>query len=100
MIPSVNRVSTKDKLLYTSTIHNGGGALHLVNERSRLIPGTFKKTTTLERVLVGNGSLAVTGMGDRLFKNYLLSEKGPKTKDLLLKNVRVIKGFHVNIVAG
>lgn len=98
--PSVNGISTEEKPLYMSTIHDGGGAIHVVNERSLLVPGTFRKTKNPERVLAGDGSLIVSGMGDRVFKNFLTSYDGPKTRDLLLKNVRVVDGFHVNIVAG
>jgi hypothetical protein len=42
--------------------------------------------------------LLVSGYGDRILKCVINSDEGPKTKDLTLKNVRVVEGFHVNIV--
>jgi transposase InsO family protein len=81
------------------TILDGGGAIHLVNDRDLLVPGTFKKSESIDTVEAGTQSLPVSGYGDRLLKGILNGTKGPRTEDLLLNNVKVVEGFHVNIVS-
>ncbi|KAI0570616.1 hypothetical protein Alg215_10943, partial [Pyrenophora tritici-repentis] len=80
-----------------STIFDGGGALHLANDRNLLVPGTYKKCLDYLTVEAGTQSLPVSGVGDRLFKDFFNGPDGPQ--DLLLKNVMVVEGFHVNIVS-
>ena len=42
--------------------------------------------------------LPILGARDRLLKYVLNSEKGPRIEDLLLKNIKVVKRFYINIV--
>jgi hypothetical protein len=43
--------------------------------------------------------LLVLGYRDRLLKGILNGTKGLRIEDLLLNNVKVVKGFYVNIVS-
>jgi hypothetical protein len=86
-------------LLSLSTILDGGGAVHLVNNRDLLVPDTFRPAKSGDCVDAGTQSLPVNGYGDRILKCVINSDEGPKTKDLTLKDVRVVEGFHVNIVS-
>lgn len=85
--------------LSMSTILDGGGAVHLVNDERFLVPGTFKRARSTETIDAGTQSLPITGSGDRLIKSILHGSRGSKTEDLLLKDVKVVEGFHVNIVS-
>jgi hypothetical protein len=42
--------------------------------------------------------LTISRIGYRLIKLILSSNRGPKTEDLLLKDIKVVKGFYINIV--
>jgi hypothetical protein len=85
--------------LSLSTILDGGGAVHLVNDRDLLVPGSFRPAKSSDCVDAGTQSLPVSGYGDRILKCVFNGDDGPKTKDLTLKDVRVVEGFHVNIVS-
>jgi len=85
--------------LYQSTILDNGAAVHLVNNRDLLVPGTFRKAESHEHIDAGTQSLPVDGYGTRIIKNLLTGLNGPKTVDLQLSNVRVVEGFHLNIVS-
>ena len=85
--------------LAMSTILDGGGAVHLVNDRNLLVPGTFKPASRMDTVDAGTQSLPVSGSGDRLLRSVLHGNTGPRSEDLLLKDVKVVEGFHVNIVS-
>jgi hypothetical protein len=41
----------------------------------------------------------VSGYGNRILKCVFNGDDSPKTKDLTLKDVRVVEGFYVNIVS-
>jgi hypothetical protein len=43
--------------------------------------------------------LLVLGYRDRLLKGILNRIKGLRIEDLLLNNVKVVKGFYINIVS-
>jgi hypothetical protein len=60
--------------------------------------GTFIKVRTDECVEASSLSLLILGRGERVLKNILDRVKGPRTKDLVLKDVAIVEGFHVNIV--
>jgi hypothetical protein len=83
--------------LSDSTILDSGASTHLVNDEALLVPGSFKLSprgppTTIE---AGTQSLPVKGEGERVLKGVF---KGSR-KDLRLTKVKVIEGFHVNIVS-
>jgi hypothetical protein len=85
--------------LSASTILDSGGAIHLVNDRDLLVPGTFRPVPSTESVDAGTQSLPVSGVGQRLLRNVLHGKNGSRSEDLLLKEVKVVEGFHVNIVS-
>lgn len=85
--------------LSQSTILDNGACVHLVNNRDLLVPGTFRRSEANERVDAGTQSLPIEGYGTRVFKNLLTGPNGPNTLDLTLTEVRVVEGFHLNIVS-
>jgi hypothetical protein len=85
--------------LSMSTILDSGAAVHLVNDRDLLEPGTFKPATSTQCIDAGTQSLPISGTGTRVLKGIFNGKKGPHTEDLTLTDVRVVEGFHVNIVS-
>jgi hypothetical protein len=85
--------------LSDSTIFDNGAATHLVNSADRLVPGSFRPSGSTDTVEAGTQAFPVTGRGARLFKNALHGKRGPYTEDLLLQDVVVVEGFHVNIIS-
>ena len=47
----------------------------------------------------GITSLPIIRRGTYIIKNVVNRPAGPRTKDLILYNIIVIKGFHVNIIS-
>ena len=85
--------------LSQSTLFDNCGAMHLVNDKSRLVEGSFKKSSSDEVVECGSGALPILGKGTRVIKNLLTGKDGERTQDLILENVVMVEGFHVNIVS-
>lgn len=85
--------------LSESTILDNGAATHLVNSSDRLVPGTFRPSDPSDTVEAGTQAFPIAGRGARLFKNALHGKRGPYTEDLLLQDVVVVEGFHVNIIS-
>ncbi|KAI0534434.1 hypothetical protein GGR58DRAFT_505327 [Xylaria digitata] len=85
--------------LSQSTVLNNCGALHLVNNRALLEPGSLILAEDEECVDVGTTSFPIVGRGKRIIKGAFSGVKGPNTVDLLLENVALVEGFHVNIVS-
>jgi hypothetical protein len=75
------------------------GATHLVNSKDLLEPGTFVPATLDKTVEAGSSALPILGHGTRIMKRALHGASGPDTADLILKEVAVVEGFHVNIVS-
>jgi hypothetical protein len=84
--------------LSRSTILDGGSAVHLVNTTDLIVPGSFVKLTEGETVDAGTQAIPVTGIGKRLLKGILNTGSSVKG-DLMLEDVRVVPGFHTNIVS-
>ena len=97
--PGVYSATYSRHPLHLSTILDNGASVHLVNDRNLLEPGSFKKAKDHEHVDAGTQSLPVDGYGVRVMRKLLTGPNGPKTIDLKLNNVRVIEGFHLNIVS-
>ncbi len=81
-----------------STLIDNYGATHLVNSKDLLKPGSFIKVITNESVKAGLSALLILGRGTHIIKRTLNSASGPIIADLILKNIIIVKGFHVNIV--
>jgi len=82
-----------------STLLNNCGAIHLVNKRELLVPGTFKKAHAQDYIDAGTQSIPISGRGTRVMKNALNGARGENTEDLTLTEVAVVEGFHVNIIS-
>jgi hypothetical protein len=50
-------------------------------------------------VKAGITSLPIIGRGTHTIKNVVNGPTEPRTKDLILHDIIVIKGFHVNIIS-
>ena len=85
--------------LSLSTLFDNCGAIHLVNDKSLLDPGSFVKANGPEHVEAGTSSLPILGRGTRTFKGIINGAHGEAAKDLVLKDVAVVEGFHVNIIS-
>ena len=85
-------------LLLMSTLLDNYGATNLVNNHSLLKLGSFIKAKLDKYVEVGTSSLLITRHRKQVLKNILDRARGLNTKDLVLSNIVLIEGFHVNIV--
>ncbi|RYP30332.1 hypothetical protein DL768_011197 [Monosporascus sp. mg162] len=85
--------------LSQSTLIDNCGARHLVNTRDLLVPGSFVPDSTGETVEAGTSSIPISGKGQRVIKRVLLGASGKPEHDLILNDVVVVDGFHVNIVS-
>ena len=85
--------------LSDSTLLDNCGAMHLVNSKDLLEPGTFRPARPDEVVECGSSALPILGFGKRTIKDIFNGPNGAGTEDLVLNNVAVVEGFHVNIVS-
>lgn len=85
--------------LSKSTILDNGGALHLVNSMELLEPGSYTKAVGVKCVEAGTQAFPIQGTGTRVIKNSVNGARGPRTEDLVLRDVAVVEGFHVNIIS-
>ncbi|KAG5987008.1 hypothetical protein E4U52_007991 [Claviceps spartinae] len=81
-----------------STLLDNCGAMHVVNDRNKLEKGTFRETTD-DYLEAGTTSFPISGRGTRIIRNVINGNDGHNTKDLILHDVAVVEGFHVNIVS-
>jgi hypothetical protein len=72
--------------------------MHLVNSKDLLKLGSFVKVSLNESIKAGSSTLLIIGHGTRVIKRALNRESGQATMDLILKNVAMVKGFHINII--
>jgi hypothetical protein len=82
----------------TSTLLDNYGATYLVNNIALLEPRSFVPTLN-DSVLTGTDSYIIIRRGRRILKRFLNRINGPKTEDLVLKDITVIKGFYINIIS-
>jgi hypothetical protein len=73
--------------------------MYLVNSKDLINSGTFIKAKINNYVKAGITSLPIIGRSTYIIKNVVNGPTGPRTKNLILYNIIVIKGFHVNIVS-
>ena len=85
--------------LSLSTLFDNCGAIHLVNDKSLLDPGSFIKVNGPEHIKAGTSSLPILSRSTRTFKGIINKAHSEAAKDLVLKDVAVIKGFYVNIIS-
>ncbi|KAG6215436.1 hypothetical protein E4U34_005651 [Claviceps purpurea] len=85
-------------MLANSTLFDNCGAMHVVNNEALLEPGSFKLTSG-DCLEAGTTSFPIYGRGTRIIESILNGNNGPCTEDLVLNDVAVVRGFHVNIVS-
>jgi hypothetical protein len=85
--------------LLQSTLINNYGATHLVNSKDLLEPRSFVKASSNESVEAKSSALLIISRGTRVIKRALNGKFRRATINLILKNVAVIEGFHVNIIS-
>jgi hypothetical protein len=73
------------------------GAIHVINDVRILDKGTFIKECPGRTVKAGTSSLPIISRSTRTIKSILNGKNGKV--NLVLNNVAVIEGFHVNIVS-
>jgi hypothetical protein len=85
--------------LLLSTLFDNYRVIHLVNDKSLLVPGSFVKSKGLEHIEAGLSSLPIISRGTRVLKGLLDRAHGEGIKDLTLTDIAIIKGFYVNIIS-
>ena len=98
--PGIGVYSTLDfsrHPLSESTLLDNCGATHVVNDIRLLDKGSFVPERPGRTVEAGSSSLPILGRGTRTIKSILNGKKGKV--DLVLNNVAIVEGFHVNIVS-
>jgi hypothetical protein len=85
--------------LFQSTLLNNYGAIYLVNSKDLINSSTFIKAKINNYVKAGITSLPIIRYSTHIIKNVINRPIGPRTKDLILYNIIVIKGFHINIIS-
>ena len=73
--------------------------MHLVNNKELLDPVTFIKGRINDYVKAGIISLLILGHNTRIIRNIIHGLNKLKTKDLILYNIIIIKGFYINIIS-
>jgi len=81
-----------------NTLLDNYDAMHLVNSKDMLVPGSFVPNQG-GIVKSGISSILIKGYGSRIIRKILDRARGPGTEDLVLSRVALVKGFHVNIVS-
>ena len=85
-------------LLSASTLIDNCGAIYLVNSKDLLEPRTFVLVTLDKTVKARLLVLLILGHSTCIMKRVLHRASRPDTTDLILKEVAIVKGFHINIV--
>jgi hypothetical protein len=84
--------------LSLSTLMDNCGATHLVNDIALLQADSIVRPKELETVEAGAGYFPIIARGTRVMPKLLTGFNGQKM-DLVLTNVAVVEGFHVNIIS-
>jgi hypothetical protein len=85
-------------LLSSSILIDNYGATYLINTKVLLDPRTFVATLG-KAVESGTSSLLIFRRRRRTIRNALLSSNNKQTRSLVLNDVAIIEGFHVNIIS-
>ena len=87
--------------LYSLLIYiilNSRGVVYLVNNKSLFILSTLKLIIEFKIVNIEIQYLTMREIRDYLIKNFFNSDRRLKTKDLLLKNIKLVDYFYINII--
>jgi hypothetical protein len=71
----------------------------LVNSKNLIDSNTFIKAKIDNYIKAEITSLSITGYSTYIIKNIVNKPSGPYTKNLILYNIIVIKGFYINIIS-
>jgi hypothetical protein len=81
-----------------NTLFDNYRAIHLVNNKSLLDSGSFIKANSPEYIKAGTLSLPILSRSTRTFKRIINKAYNKAVKDLILKDIVIIKGFYMNII--
>ncbi|KAI6091623.1 hypothetical protein F4821DRAFT_226532 [Hypoxylon rubiginosum] len=100
-VPGVVTALNLSHPLSKSTVLGTDSTVHLVNDKMFFEPGTFKPAAPEadDYVLVGSKSLPIAGTGKRVLRKMVNGDGGPNTVDIILHDVVLVEGFHMNIVS-
>jgi hypothetical protein len=73
--------------------------MHLVNSKDLINSSTFIKAKINNYVKAGITSLLIIRHSTHMIKNVINRPTGPRTKDLILYDIIIIKGFYINIIS-
>jgi hypothetical protein len=86
-------------LLSQSTLLDNYSTIYLVNNKNLINSSTFIKVNINNYVKAGITSLLIIRYSTYIIKNIVNRPARPHTKDLILYNIIVIKGFYINIIS-
>jgi hypothetical protein len=73
--------------------------LNLINKILKLKPSTFIKAIKIEIVKSGLGALPILKHRTYILRGILNKASNNSKRDLILKNIAVVKGFYTNIIS-
>jgi len=85
--------------LFLNTLFNNYGVIYLINNKSLLDPGSFIKANSPEYIKAGTLNLLIFNRSTRTFKGIINRVHNKAVKDLILKDIIIIKGFYMNIIS-
>ena len=86
-------------LLFQSILLDNYSTIYLVNNKDLINSSTFIKAKINNYVKVGITSFPIIRYNTYIIKNVVNRPAGLYTKDLILYNIIVIKGFYINIIS-
>ena len=81
-----------------STLFNNYGIIHLINNKSLFKSELFRPARPYKIIKYNSLSLPIINKKKKVIKLILNKTQKPKTEDLILSNIIIIKGFYINIV--
>jgi hypothetical protein len=73
--------------------------LNLINKILKLEPGTFIKAIKTEIIKSSLGALPILRHRTYILRGILNRASSDSKRDLILKNIVVVKGFYINIIS-
>ena len=86
-------------MLSQNTLLDNCGIIYLINSKNLINSGIFIKAKINNYIEAGITSLLIIRYSTCIIKNVVNRLLGLRTKDLILYNVIVIKGFYINIIS-
>ena len=85
--------------LSQSTLLNNYKVVHLVNNKSLLVPNTFVLIRGAKTIEYRSSGLLIVGYRVYIIKHVFNRPNSPSTQDLELTNIAIVKGFNTNIIS-